>query len=267
MAPGTTRNRSQKRTDLRKCEQGHVLTDNSDPHGKDRTEHVPCRQKSAGVYSSVPLRLAQTNSETHTHGMPWIHNHTRTTVWSRRNAGLLADARNSKRSKGGRTLASRSGSPPPILQRLGHSFLHPWSFHFSLCRRGPGCNQSQRIMTTRYTGQLTCRLTQRDKFFFPLRVFLSVLYSFPHELLLGNAKTLASAYRYKLACRVFSGGQRSVLTHSGGRHCAFCKLTLFACDTHALSNLNTIHIHSSSFLRRSSTACLSLGPLNSCLAQ
>ena len=63
------------------------------------------------------------------------------------------------------------------------------------------------------------------------------------RILLGNAKTLTSAYRYKLACRVFSEGQQSVLIHSEGHHYAFCKLTLFTCNTHALSKLQ-YYLHS-----------------------
>ena len=80
--------------------------------------------------------------------------------------------------------------------------------------------------------------------------------------MLENAKTLASAYKYKLICRVFSEGQQSVLIYSEDHHYAFCKLTLFICDMHALSNLNTIYIYSSPFLQRSSTARLPLEPLN-----
>ena len=68
-----------------------------------------------------------------------------------------------------------------------------------------------------------------------LRSYVYYTEAFYSLLVLENIKILASVYRYKLACRVFSEGQQSVLTHSEGHHCAFCKLILFTYNMHALS--------------------------------
>ena len=79
-------------------------------------------------------------------------------------------------------------------------------------------------------------LIEKDLFSFSraLNKELTV-YEINFNTVLRNVKILASVYRYKLACRVFSEGQQSVLIYSEDYYYVFCKLILFVCNMHALS--------------------------------
>jgi hypothetical protein len=74
--------------------------------------HVPDK------VSNVHMRKVTTNGEAHYPLLPGVRRRARQPVYSRRNKGLLENARNATWSESGRTMASTHRAPPTVQPRV-----------------------------------------------------------------------------------------------------------------------------------------------------